>query len=213
MSGELNLFSNQLFVVGSVNQDLVFTTQRLPLPGETVLATKLKQFAGGKGANQAVAAARQWAKVSLVGAVGDDVFGMHLRNQLDAEAIDLHNLRTISGCPTGTACIVVDSAGQNSIVVEIGANALVSAEQVTKALANVSVGNVLLMSLELPIHSVGIALHLARKNGVQTLLNPSPIEPLLGHMQLLKNVDLLILINTKQCNCVVSKLILKKPRP
>jgi ribokinase len=185
--------SDQLFVVGSVNQDLVFTTDRLPLPGETLLAKKFKQFAGGKGANQAVAAARQGANVCFVGAVGDDLFGSALRDQFVAQGIDTKQLRTIANCATGTACIVVDQAGQNSIVVALGANARINAEQVTHALAQAHSASLLLMPLEIPIDVVEIALKAARKKGLLTLLNPSPVDPLLGRLHLLADVDLLIL--------------------
>ncbi len=193
MSSNSKQLSQQVFVVGSINQDLVFTTDRLPLPGETLLAKKFKQFAGGKGANQAVAAARQGAKVCLVGAVGDDLFGSALRDQIVAQGIDTQHLHTIANCTTGTACIVVDQAGQNSIVVALGANARINAEQVIHALGKARSGGLLLMPLEIPIDIVEVALKTARKNGLLTLLNPSPVEPILGRLQLLADVDLLIL--------------------
>jgi ribokinase len=184
---------NQLFVLGSVNQDLVFTTQRLPLTGETLLAKKFRQFAGGKGANQAVAAARQGAKVTFIGAVGNDLFGTHLRELLSEENVETQHLRTIEACATGTACIVVDETGQNSIVVELGANAQVSTEQVAQVLTQARAGSLLLMQLEVPIDVVDFSLKLARKQQLMTLLNPSPVESILSNLQILENVDLLIL--------------------
>jgi ribokinase len=192
MSSTPNSSSGNVIVVGSVNQDLVFTTNCLPLSGETVLANQLKYFAGGKGANQAVAAARQGAKVTFVGAVGDDLFGTQLRAQLMAEAIDLKNLRTIPNCTTGTASIVVDQAGHNHIVVSLGANAQVTVDQVANALADACEGDILLMPLELPIAVVSTALRIAKSAGLTTVLNPSPVEPLLKCLTLLLDVDLLI---------------------
>ena len=113
----------RVIVVGSVNVDLVVTSERLPGPGETVAGGRFAQHHGGKGGNQAVAAARLGATTAFVGAVGDDAFGVQARAALAAEGIDLTQLRTLAGEATGVALILVDGAGENSISVASGANA------------------------------------------------------------------------------------------
>src|SRR5687768_12563419 len=112
-------------VVGSANLDLVARTHRLPGPGETVHGTGFEELPGGKGLNQAVAAARAGASVAFVGAVGDDPAGARLRDVLGAEGVDVTALATVAGVPTGRALIAVDDGGENSIVVVAGANASV----------------------------------------------------------------------------------------
>lgn len=158
-------------VIGSVNLDLVAITARLPGPGETVLGTAYAEHAGGKGLNQAVAAARSGAAVAMIGAVGDDAAGQHLRSMAESEGIDVEALAMVSGSPTGRALIIVDANAENSIVVIPGANSLVHAGVVPDA-------RVVIAQLEVPIDEVIAAFRSARASGARTILNPAPAQPL-----------------------------------
>ena len=158
-------------VVGSVNLDLVATTPRLPGPGETVSGTAYAEHAGGKGLNQAIAAARSGASVAMVGAVGDDEAGTRLRSIAEDEGIDVVAIAVVSGTPTGRALISVDTAGENSIVVVPGANALVRSDAIPAA-------QVVIAQLEIPMRAVIDALRSARAAGAITILNPAPGQPL-----------------------------------
>lgn len=159
-------------VVGSVNLDLVFTVATLPRPGETVLASAVSTHPGGKGANQAVAAARAGARVQFVGAVGDDDAGVRLREHLTAQAVGIDGLVTVAGA-SGTAAITVDAAGENSIVVAPGANAAltVDAEQIGAIITDC---RVLLVQLEIPVATALAAARLARAAGATVIVNASP---------------------------------------
>lgn len=160
-------------VVGSANLDVVLTVARIPRPGETVLATSRTLGAGGKGANQAAAAARSGARTALLGALGDDDGGALLREALTTAGVDTSLLRT-SSRGTGTAQVVVDAAGENAIVVDAGANAdlvdLTAAE-----LALVAQAGAVLAQLEVPLATVTQALSAAR--GLR-VLNAAPAHPL-----------------------------------
>ena len=162
-------------MVGSVNMDLVATADRLPAPGETVTGATFSRHHGGKGGNQAVAAARLGAATAFVGAVGDDAFGEEARAALAAEAIDLTAVRTVSG-PTGVALILVDGRGENLIAVASGANALLTADDVLKAFVALApaAGDVILVGHEIPTATVKAALRAARQAGATTILNPAP---------------------------------------
>jgi ribokinase len=175
-------------VLGSTNMDLVVYVDRHPARGETVTGQEFRTIPGGKGANQAVAAARAGAVVTMIGAVGDDPHGTALRAALTSSGVDTDSLRTTEG-RTGTAHIVVDSAGSNSIVVIPGANGTVTAlacgdEGVIASSAT------LLLQLELPLSAVVAGAEAARRHGVRTILTPAPAQPLPG--ELLAAVDLLV---------------------
>jgi ribokinase len=160
-------------VVGSLNLDLVVRTQRLPGPGETVAGVDYQEFCGGKGLNQAVAAARAGASVALVGAVGDDDAGRRLRRVVRDEGIDERWLVTEAGITTGRALIAVDDHAENSIVVVPGANG-----HVRWPADAAPVGTVVLAQLEVPLAAVGAAFVAARAVGSTTILNPAPAAPL-----------------------------------
>lgn len=166
----------RVIVVGSVNVDLVVTSDRLPAPGETVIGGRFSQHHGGKGGNQAVAAARLGADVRFVGAVGDDPFGAQARAALEAEGIDLAELRTIPAEATGVALILVDARGENSIAVASGANAAVTEAHIEAAFGAIrpGVGDVVLVGHEVPTASARAALSLGRAAGATTILNPAP---------------------------------------
>ena len=161
-------------VLGSLNTDISLLVPHLPGPGETVLASGGATFgAGGKGANQAVAAARLGAAVSMVGCCGDDEFGARLRAGLAAEGVGVTGLRAVPGVASGLALITVDPAGENSIAVAAGANGLAGDAEVRAAFAQPC--DVLVLSAEIPVPVLGAALRRARAGGVRTVLNLAPV--------------------------------------
>ncbi|HJY97103.1 MAG TPA: ribokinase [Streptosporangiaceae bacterium] len=158
-------------VLGSLNMDISVTVPRLPGPGATALGSTARFTPGGKGANQAVAAARLGAEVRMVGCVGDDDFGRRLLAALRAEGIDADAVRTVTGVPTGLAMIAVDQAGENLIIVASGANHQVSPVDVAKAATNSS--DILVISAEIPAPAIEQAL--AQTPGCKILnLAPAP---------------------------------------
>ncbi|OON82944.1 ribokinase [Streptomyces tsukubensis] len=166
----------RIVVLGSTNMDLVAYTEAAPAPGETVTGRSFRTVPGGKGANQAVAAARAGGRVSMIGAVGDDDFGVRLRATLTEAGVATGPLRTVPG-PSGTAHIVVDDAGENSIVVVPGANGTVTglADGDEAVIAG---AGALLLQLELPLSAVLDGARSARGHGVRTVLTPAPAQPL-----------------------------------
>ena len=166
----------RIAVVGSINMDLVTRTARRPRPGETILGTAFDAVPGGKGANQAIAAARAGARVDFIGATGTDVFGTALRKVLADNDIGTSGLRTIEGS-SGIATIVVDDTGENSIIVVGGANTAL-AELTAADRAAIADADILLCQLEIPIGTVAEAARHARAHGTLVLLNPSPAQSL-----------------------------------
>jgi len=181
-----------ILVVGSLNADLVVRTPRFPQPGETISGEDLQVIPGGKGANQAVAAARHGTQVSMLGRVGKDNFGDFLLNNLKQNHVDVQAVQR-DDASTGTAIIVVDSNGQNSIVLSAGANGKVSSEDVaSSSLSTASFENhkLLLLQLEIPIPTVLSATRRAHESGLRVILNPAPAKQLPKEILLL--VDYLI---------------------
>ncbi|MGW9439520.1 ribokinase [Streptomyces sp. NPDC055607] len=177
-----------IVVLGSTNMDLVAYVPRAPALGETVTGRSFRTVPGGKGANQAVAAARAGAEVAMIGAVGTDGFGARLRATLEHCAVDTDLLRTVEGA-SGTAHIVVDDEGGNAIVVVPGANGTVtSLTHGDEAL--IGTADSLLLQLELPLPVVVEGATAARRHGVRTVLTPSPAQPL--PPELLAFTDLLV---------------------
>lgn len=159
-------------VVGSVNADLTFTVNALPRPGQTVLASSLLTSPGGKGGNQAVAAARAGASVQLVAALGSDSAAEYLRAHLRANDIGLDGVVTLSG-PSGTAVIVVDAAAENNIVVAPGANAQLTVDN-SEIHAVIADSDVVLLQLEIPIATAIAAARISRAAGATVVVNASP---------------------------------------
>ncbi|MGW4159701.1 ribokinase [Streptomyces sp. NPDC004788] len=177
-----------IVVLGSTNMDLVAYVAKAPARGETVTGREFRTVPGGKGANQAVAAARAGAEVSMIGAVGADDFGARLRTALDHSSVDTDLLRTVEG-PSGTAHIVVDDEGGNAIVVVPGANGTVtSLDHGDEAL--IATADTLLLQLELPLSVVVEGARYAREHGVRTVLTPAPARRL--PPELLTFTDLLV---------------------
>ena len=166
----------RVIVVGSVNIDLVATVERLPAPGETVTGGRFAQHHGGKGGNQAVAAARLGAATVFVGAVGADDFGTAARAALDADGVDVTELRTLPDHATGVALILVDSRGENCIAVAGGANTALEPEHVRESLDRLgpAPGDIVLVGHEIPTATATEALRVAKAAGATTLFNPAP---------------------------------------
>lgn len=165
----------RVIVVGSVNIDLVATSERLPAPGETVTGAVFGRHHGGKGGNQAVAAARLGAATAFVGAVGNDEFGSEARIALEAEGVDVAGLAVLPAT-TGVALILVDARGENLISVASGANADLTPDHVLAALDRLAVGprDVVLVGHEIPTGTARAALGAASRAGATTILNPAP---------------------------------------
>ncbi|GAA4023078.1 ribokinase [Streptomyces plumbiresistens] len=175
-------------VLGSTNMDLVAYVEKAPQRGETVTGREFRTIPGGKGANQAIAAARAGATVSLIGAVGNDSFGARLRSTLEHSGVTTDHLRTTEG-PSGTAHIVVDDEGGNAIVVIPGANGTVD-HLVPGDEGLIASADALLLQLEIPLAAVLAGARTARGHGVRTVLTPAPAQPL--PPELLTTVDLLV---------------------
>lgn len=172
--------SGRVIVIGSINVDLVVSGARLPRPGETVTGGQFEQHHGGKGGNQAVAAARLGAQVLMIGAVGEDSFGSDARAALAHEAVDVSGVVSVPGSATGIALILVDATGENVISVASGANRALEARTVVDVLAGLGSldGDVVLVSNELAPAVVGAALRTARAAGALTIFNPAPADGL-----------------------------------
>ncbi|WP_328391793.1 ribokinase [Nocardia sp. NBC_00416] len=163
-------------VLGSINMDLVTTTERRPAPGETVLGRGFAMVPGGKGANQAIAASRAGGRVMFLGAIGTDVFAPQLRAVLTGSGVDTTGLRTIDG-PSGIASIVVDDGGENTIIVVGGANTGMTGLGAAD-LAAVAAADILLCQLEIPVPTIESAVRHARDNATTVIVNPSPVQRL-----------------------------------
>ena len=182
----------RVFVAGSINMDVVATADRHPRVGETVAGKAVLYFPGGKGANQAVAAAKLGASVTLIGRLGSDAFGAQLRTFLIAEGVDLSYVKDAAEAHTGTALITIANA-DNTIVVVPGANGLVSAEDVS---APVLVkGDVAVSQFEIPLPTISAFFQRARAAGATTILNPAPAIKF--GRELLDLVDILVLNETE----------------
>ncbi len=182
----------RVFVAGSINMDVVATAERHPKIGETVAGKDVLYFPGGKGANQAVAAARQGVLTTLIGRLGEDSFGKQLRSYLAAQSIDLGLVRDTPDAHSGTAIITVANA-DNTIVVIPGANALVDAADV--AAAPLAKGDVAVSQFEIPLPAISAFFKHARAAGATTILNPAPARAV--GPELLALVDVLVLNETE----------------
>lgn len=165
-------------VVGSINMDLVFRTPRMPGVGETIGGHEFVQIAGGKGANQAVAAARSGAQTILIACVGDDDYGRQSVSGLQQDGIATSHISTIAGCATGVAGIFVDDQGSNSIVIAPGANARLTPAHINSASAAICTAQLLICQCEIPMSTVQAAIQLAHQHHISVLLNPAPVQPM-----------------------------------
>jgi ribokinase len=178
-----------IVVVGSSNMDLVIKTSRIPKPGETILGGEFAMIAGGKGANQAVAAARLGGQVYFVARVGRDPFGDRMLDNFRAEGIATDYVIRDEKRSSGVAIIVVDDSGENSIVVAAGANGALSPADVDKAEEIISQADSVLLQLEIPIETVTRTVELAAKHGTRVILDPAPAREL--DYSLLSKIDII----------------------
>ena len=169
--------SKSVVVVGSINEDVVLHLGRSVQPGETVTAERIERLPGGKGANQAVAAAAAGATVALIGAVGDDPAGIRMVDDLRGRGVRTESVRTAKGVSTGAAYITVTPDGENTIVLDPGANALVDDQAVEQAWAALPTASVLLSLLEIPLSAVTAAVRLAADAGVRPVVTLAPAQP------------------------------------
>src|SRR5579862_7210912 len=165
-------------VVGSANIDLTTFTDQFPRPGETIFGRAFQLGFGGKGANQAVAAALCGARVSIVARVGDDLFGPATVENFKAKGVDASQVWITKGQSSGVAPIFVDSSGQNRILVVKGANDALTPVDIDAAAPLLRTADCLVMQLEIPVETVYYALQFARANGIQSILNPAPGQSL-----------------------------------
>ena len=188
--------AKRIVVVGSINLDLVAATQRIPFAGETVAGLSFQTFPGGKGANQAVAAARLGGSVSMLGRLGTDVFGAQLRESLEASQVDTSGIEVVPGS-SGVALITTDSKGENAITVVAGANAHLSPADLDAHIGFIRSAGVLLTQLEIPLETVEYLATIAIRERIPLVLDPAPAQPLPA--SLLSCVDWLTPNETEAC--------------
>lgn len=166
-----------IYVLGSLNIDLVVQVERFPQPGETLRGTRFDTFPGGKGGNQTMAVARLGGAPRMAARVGDDDFGTRYRTELIDAGVDTDRVVTVPRESTGTALIEVDASGQNHIVIVAGANGRWDAATVDQALGEITTGDILLLQLEVPYPAVWRAARIAADRGAQVILDPAPAPP------------------------------------
>lgn len=184
-----NKFNAKVLVVGSMSMDLVVRTPQFPRSGETVFGSSFNRFPGGKGANQAVAAARLGADVTMVGKVGCDEFGDSLLDILKIEGVDIRYVLRDKQTPTGVAFINLDGAGRNQIAVVLGANLKYTSDELRQLEDIIGVHDIMMLQLETDLGLIDTAVDLAVKNHVPIILDPAPVRKL--NDQLLKKVTYL----------------------
>jgi ribokinase len=179
-------------VVGAMNVDLVARAARFPRPGETIFGESFYRGFGGKGANQAVTAARMGVPVSLVGRVGDDAFGSEMIVHLQEQGVNTAHMKAVDDCPSGIAMIFVDAQAQNEIVVIQGANDRLTATDVAEAEQTIASAGLVVVVLDLQLETIREAIRLAAKHGVPTIVNPAPALPEGTDVSFLEGVDVLV---------------------
>lgn len=164
----------KIAVIGSINMDLVIRCETLPLPGQTLLAHSSTEVCGGKGANQAVAAARAGGDVTMIGRVGDDAFAERLMANLQQADIQTDHVLRTDNCASGLAVIAVEDSGENSILVVPGANARVTVQDIENVRPLIESSEFILLQLEVPLDAVEAAIHIAKAADVRVILDPAP---------------------------------------
>jgi ribokinase len=168
----------RVVVVGSANVDLTTFTDEMPRPGETLFGKRFDLGFGGKGANQAVAAALCGARVEMVGRVGDDLFGPATIANMEQQGVGTRELKMVKGAASGVAPIFVDATGQNRILVVKGANDSLTPKAVERAAPLLKRADIIVLQLEVPLETVYYTVRFARKHGLRVILNPAPAAPL-----------------------------------
>ena len=195
--------SPNILVVGSINTDMMVRTKNIPSPGETVLGKKFQCSGGGKGANQAIAAARLGGKVTMIGRVGDDHLGKMRLDELRAENINTENIMITEDTPSGVGMIIVDRKGENSIVVAGGANMYVTPDDIFGAEACFEKADYVLLQLEIPLQAVRAAVDLAQRHNCKVVIDPAPADHFPDELY---NVDL-ITPNLQEAQILTGKTI------
>ena len=172
------LMNTEIVVIGSSNTDMVIFSGHLPLPGETIIVVKFFMNPGGKGGNQAVAAARLGGRVSFVARVGNDIFGHQAVENFVREGINVSCVSVDEQLPSGVALITVDEAGENSIVVASGANSAMHCPDINNASDELASAAIVLLQLEVPLETVTYAARMATEMGRKVILNPAPAASL-----------------------------------
>lgn len=175
----------EIAIFGSINMDLVGEVERFPLPGETVTAKSLGRFPGGKGANQAVAAARLGGRVAMFGMVGDDPFAEELLSSLKMSGVEVGQVRRLQGILSGIALILVDSHGENMITISAGANGMIDQAYIEEILPAISKAKVLLLQMEVPPEAINKLLEELPRENPLVILDPAPI----GNVPRLTNLE------------------------
>ncbi|RKN74154.1 ribokinase [Paenibacillus ginsengarvi] len=183
--------NGSVLVVGSLNMDLVAQVQDMPRIGETIIGHSFDRMMGGKGANQAVAAARLGARVAMIGCFGSDAFAGDMRSILAKERIETDGIRTVENVSTGTAMIMVDRHGDNSIIVAPGANRYLGPDDIERHTELFESSDVVVLQLEIPLETVLHSVAAARRFGKTVVFNPAPMQGL--SEELLRDIDYLIL--------------------
>lgn len=194
----------KIIVLGSINMDLVVGAERAPEGGETLFGSSFQTIPGGKGANQAVATARLGGEVAMIARVGDDGFGDELITKLVENSVDVQQVRRDASRPTGVALIVVETSGQNRILVVAGANGQVSKADVDDAGTLFDRSDFIVLQLETPLETVAYAISVAKSRHVQTVLNAAPARPLPD--DLLRQVGYL-LVNESEAEAIAGKSV------
>ncbi|MFP4371461.1 MAG: ribokinase [Halanaerobium sp.] len=179
-----------ILVIGSMNMDLVVETDRYPEEGETIIGGKFEQIPGGKGANQALAAAKLGNNVEFIGACGDDSFAPKLKSSLENGGAEINNIFEIKGVSTGVAVITVDSAGNNRIIVSPGANYKLDQQKIEKIKDKIIEAQILLLQLEIPVETIEKIVEIAAANQTKIILDPAPAQKLSDHI--LSKIDYLL---------------------
>ncbi len=198
----MKMHKNKIIVLGSINMDLVVSANKAPDAGETLFGKTFQTIPGGKGANQAVAIARQGGNVSMIARVGEDGFGDELVEKLSENNVDIRKVYKEKSSSTGVALIVVEGDGQNRIVVVPGANGKVSQSDVDDSADLFDNCDFLVMQLETPLSTIEYATNVAKSKGVRTVLNSAPGMPL--KEEFLKQIDYLIL-NESECEMLTGR--------
>lgn len=193
----------KIVVIGSLNMDLVTQTERVPVMGETLSGTGFQTVCGGKGGNQAFAAARLGGNVTMLGCVGTDVFGKALKDSLTGVGVDCNSVKECGGTESGIASITV-CGGDNSIIIIPGANGLVTREYVDANLETIKGADVLILQLEIPMETVEYIIEQAADYGIPVMLNPAPAKEM--SQEILKKVTYLI-VNETECEFYTGKKV------
>jgi ribokinase len=194
----------RITVLGSINMDLVVRCAHLPIPGETIIAQSSAEIPGGKGANQAVAAARAGGEVTMIGRVGDDAFAGRLAANLRRENVNTANVIETDKCASGIAVVAVEESGENAIMVVPGANGRVTSEDVDATADIIRKSELLLLQLEIPLDAVLAAIAIATEAGVRVILDPAPMPSSLPEKTL--NVDI-ICPNQSEASAIVGRTV------